>query len=285
MQAAPGTPSFFDWTFARLIISLQLGPQFILTAPPTAANVSYAVSLLNQGGYLLLLAFAIVGALIYLHPKNRTAPRTALVLTAAVLIAIPYSFQLFSLEDILPWRWFVFLYVPLSILAVSGLSRISNLAKGNIAKLGMVMLIILAVIFMMTTKNTANDDSPQVFNGAHRVGYTQAELTAIITLSDMGCGRPKTDVYYGNIFPHVIGYDAYKDMVQGENEVFIHRNYYLHHPDWNQWHMDGIHHGGIGNYEPEPVLISDYMKEQAIDSGPLIYSNGNVKVYAITKVR
>jgi len=149
----------------------------------------------------------------------------------------------------------------------------------------MVMLIVLAVIFMMTTNSTANDDSPQVFNGAMRLGYTQSELTAIKTLSDMRCGCPETDLYYGIIFPYVIGYDAYKDMVQGENEVFIHRNYHLHHPDWNQWHMDAIHHGGIDNYELKPVLISDYMKEVGVDRCPLIYSNENVKVYATTKVK
>lgn len=285
MQAPPGAPAFFDRSFAHLVDSLRLGTQFVLTAPPTATNVSYPVSLLNQGGYLLLLAFAIIGALICLHPKNRTASRTALASTAAVLIAVPYSFMLFSLENILPARWFLFLYVPLSILAICGLSSMSNLIKGNIGKVGMVILMMLAVIFMTITNSMANDDSPQVFNGATRYGYTQAEITAIETLSDMGCGCPETDIYYGTIFPYVIGYDAYADMVEGDNALFIHRNYYLHHPEWNQWYMERIHKGGIGSWEPERVLISDYMKEHAIDTGPLIYSNRNVKVYAITSAQ
>jgi len=285
MQAPPGAPAFFDWNFAHLVSSLQLGTQLIVTAPPTEATIPYAVSILNQGGYLLLVALAIIGALSYLHPKNRTGPRMALALTAAVLAIIPYIFMLFSLEDILPWRWFLFLYVPLSILAVSGLSGISNLVKGSIGKLSMVMFMVLAIIFMMTTNSMANDDSPQVFNGAVRFGYTQAEITTIKTLSDMGCGCPETDLYYGNIFPYVISYDEYTDMVQEDNGVFIQRNYYLHHPEWNQWYMGIIHKGGIGNYGRERVLISDYMKERGIDRCPLIYSNENVKVYAITSAK
>ncbi len=281
IQAPPSGLGFFDLNIAQLVSSFRLESQFVLTAPPTAAKIPYAVTILNEGGYLLLLLFGIVGALIYLHPKNRTASRMALVLTAAVLIVLPNIFQLFSLENILPWRWFLFLYVPLSILAVCGLAGISGLIKRSIGKLGMLIVVVLAVVFMITTNSMANDDSPQLFNGAERFGYTQSELTAIETLSDIGWGCPETDIYYGYIFPYVIGYDEYVDMVQRNNGVFIQRNYYLHHPEWDDRYVTRIHHGGIGNYEPERVLISHYMKEYGIDKSPLIYNNGNVKTYAI----
>jgi hypothetical protein len=287
MQAPPGAPAFFDWNFASLVSSLQFETQFVLAAPAAETTIPFAVSVLNDGGYLLLLALGIIGALIYLHPDNRTGPRTALALTAAALLVLPYSFMIFHLKNILPDRWFIFLYVPLSILALSGLSGISNLIKGAIGKLSLIMLVILAVIFMMITNSVANDDSPQIYNRAARFGYTQAELTTISTLSDMGCGCPETDIYYGSIFPCVMSDDEYKNMVEGDNGVFILRNYYLHHPEWNQWYMTRIYKGGI-SYEEMlllvPVLTSDYMKEHAIDTAPLIYSNGDVKVYAISSV-
>jgi hypothetical protein len=274
MQAPPGAPAFFDWNFASLVSSLQFETQFVLSAPATETNIPFIVSILDQGGRLLLLALAIIGVLIYLHPKNRTGSRMALTLTAAVFIILPYSFQLFRLENILPGRWFLFLYVPLSILAMSGLSSISNLIKGAIGKLSMVILVMLAVIFMTTTYSAANADSPQVFNGASRVGYTQAEITTISTLSDMECGCPETDINYGWILPCVISDDEYMDMVQRDNGVFIQRNYYLRHPEWNQWYRERIYKGGI-SYEEMlmliPVLISDYMKEHEIDIDPLIY--------------
>jgi len=145
------------------------------------------------------------------------------------------------------------------------------------------MVAVLAILCMMTTTNSmANDDSPFLYNGATRIGYTQSEITAIKTLSDMEVGCPKTDLYYGDIFPYVVGYEPYTEMVERNSSVFIVRSYYLHHPEWNQRYMDRIHKGGIGNFEPTQVLISDYMNAHAIDVCPLIYSNGNVTVYALT---
>ena len=282
MQTPPGTPTFFDLRFEGFISALKLGTQLALAEPLAATGVSYPVSLFDKSGSLLVLAFAIIGSLAHLCSKNRTGPKTALISTAVALLLVPYAFQLFSLWNILPYRWFLFSHVPLSVLAISGLSSVSNLIKGNAAKLGMVMLVILVVLFMMTTNSVANDESPMIFNGARRYGYTRAEITTISTLSDMGCGCPVTDRYYGVILPEVIGYAPYVDMVLRENKVFILRNYYLHHPEWNQWYVETIHLGGFGKYEPRPALISDYMKEHAIDNEPLIYGNGNTKVYAIT---
>jgi hypothetical protein len=275
-----GATPFFDWNLKNFIDSLQHEAGFILTGPAIIKNVPYAVSILGQGGYLLLVIFAVIGALIYLHPKNRTGPRTALALITAVFLAVPYSFVLFSLRNILPERWFIFLYVPLSVLAVSGLSHMSSLIKGNIRKLGVIMLVILAGIFMMTTNTVANGDSPQVFNGASRIGYTQSELTAINTLSDIGVGRPIADEYYVLTFPYVAGYDKYMDMMRGDSRVFIQRNYYLQHAEWNQYYTGSILEGGFWERASEPMLISDYMKEQGIDRWPIIYRNNNVTVYS-----
>jgi hypothetical protein len=275
-----GATPFFDWNLKNFIDSLQHEAGFSLTGPAIIRNVPYAVSILDQGGYLLLVIFAVIGALIYLHPKNRTGPRTALALITAVLVAVPYSFELFSLRNILPERWFIFLYVALSVLAVSGLPHMSSLIKGNIRKLGVIMLVILAGIFMMTTNTVANDASPLVFNGASRIGYSQSELTAINTLSDIGAGRPITDEYYALIFPYVVGYDKYMDMVQGDSRVFIQRNYYLQHAEWDQYYTARILEGGFWERASEPMLISDYMKEQGIDRWPIIYRNNNATVYS-----
>ena len=282
MQAPPGSAAFFDCTLTSLVNSLQMDTQFVLTAPAAQADISYGALLLNQGGYLLLLLCGVVGTLIYLHPKNRTGSRIALILTAAILIATPYIFVLFHLRNVVPERWFIFFYVPLAILAAQGLLSISNILKGGIGKLAMVALVVLAIVAMMVVNNPANRDSPLLCNGVVRTGYTQSELTAIQTLSDMKCGRPETDDQYGNILPYVIGYDEYMDMVQRGNEVFIVRNYYLHHPEWNNRFRARIHLGGSHcNFTLQKVVIFDYMETQGLDNQVLIYSNPNVKVYTM----
>ncbi len=277
---------FFDMNVSNLADTLRFGAQFIMTGQASTKNVAFAVSVLDRGGYLLLLALAVIGALIYLHPKNRTGTMIALVSIAAVLTVLPNIFDLFSLPGLLPPRWLPFSYVLLSVLAVSCLLRISSLITGNIGKISMIMLIILAVIFMMTTNATANADSPQVFNGTRRAGYTQSELTAINTLSDMGVGRPTTDLYYGLIFPYVAGYDEYADMEQGDSRVFVQRNYFLHHPEWSQHYRAELIVGGFQDPEVRRVrvLLSDYKRMWGIDEWPVIYCNQNVIVYSSATV-
>jgi hypothetical protein len=283
MQDSLWGSSFFTWNLSYLAESLRTGSQFVLTTFPAPTNIPYAVSLLDQGGFLLLLAFGSIGALIYFHPRNRTGPRMALILVVAVLVALPYGFMLFNLENILPDRWFIFLYVPLAILAVQGLLGVSRLIRPGLGKLSLIMVAVLAILCMMTTTNSmANDDSPFLYNGATRIGYTQSELTAIKTLSDMEVGCPKTDMYYGDIFPYIVGYEPYTEMVERDSSVFIVRSYYLHHPEWNEKYNIGIHEGGIGNYE-RGTAVMEYMEQQGIDKGNLIYSTGNVKAYIIPK--
>jgi hypothetical protein len=75
------------------------------------------------------------------------------------------------------------------------------------------------------------------------------------------------------------------DMVQGDTGIFVYRNYYLHHSDWNQQYITRIHQGGIGNYGREQVLLSEYMERQAIDECPFIYVNGDVGVYTTASTK
>jgi len=281
MQEPIESTSFFSIALSQLLSSLQTNVQFTLTAPSSATNVPFITQLLNAGGYSLLTIFAVIGALINLQPNNRTESRMALVSVAAILFVLPYSFIIFGLENILPSRWTLFLYVPLIILAVQGLLGMCTLLKYNFMKLGMITSVLLAIIFAMLTSDTVNNESPWIYNGAIRSGYTQSELTAAKTLSDMKCGRYRADLYYGLTVPYIIGYDAYMDMGKGSSTwIFVERNYYLHHPKWNEKYKARIFHE---KDESQYVIISEYMKNQGLDSWPLIYSNGNVKAYATPK--
>lgn len=282
MQNPPTSSAFFNAILISFVNSINIDAQFALTSPSIVTNISYWIGLLNQMGYLLLLAFAIIGALIYLHPKKRTQNKITLLFIAGLLFVMPLGFSLFKLKNILPDRWYIFLYVPLSILAIAGSLCISNLIKSKMGALIIVMLIILTVVFTMTATNSmANDESPFVFNNAVRVGFTQSEQTAIETLSNMRYGRPITDIYYGEIFPYIIGNDKYDAMLQNKNSIFLQRNYYLYHPEWDEKYKIEIHQGGKGNYKSGAVMILDYMKEQGINKMPIIYNNGKVKAYAI----
>lgn len=284
MQTPPYAPALLDISVTRLVISLETEAQFALAMPLPMTSIPYAIQLLDAGGYLILVCLAVVGALVYLHPRNRDSTRIGLLLTAGMLFVVPSIFRLFNLENILPGRWTVFLYLPLAVLAVQGLLNVSNLVRNNLGRLSLVMATVLTIMFMMTTSRVANTDSPLVYNGAARVGYTQSELAALDTLSYMGAGNPETDVYYGLIFPYVIGNNEYIEMSQRTNEIFLVRNYYLQHPEWNDRYATMIHMGGDHwNYTEDSVSISGYIEGRGIDQGSPIYRNGNVEAYAVPK--
>lgn len=282
MQPHPVTSSFFDANLSNLVETFQSAARFVMTGAATVRNVAAAVTVFNDGGYILLLALGVIGALTYINFKNRTRPAMAVVTLTAFLIFIPQISDIFSITNILPERWYIFLYVVLSITAVSGLFRISGTVPGNIGKISVILLMVLAIIFMMTTNRNSNCVSPMVFNLAERNGYTQSEQDAVNTLCDIGSGRPTTDVHYGYTFPFVVGFDRYANLFQGKSRVFILRNYYLHHPEWDQYYMDRIVRGSIfydlGTTQRE--LITDYMKVWGIDNWPIIYKNNNVTVYS-----
>lgn len=278
MQKKPGSHSFLDITLGPLSNSL---PEFAMTSAPIVTNIPYAFKLLDQGGYLIILFFAIIGILAYIHPKNYNREKIALIFLGGILLVPPNMFDFFRLNNILPARWLIFIYVPLSILAIAGLLRTSNLIQSKMGSFFLIMLVLLSILFSMDTNSVANNDSPLVFNNADRIGYTQSEITAIETLSNMNSGRPVTDIYYGEIFPYIISNDKYLDMVRSDNTIFIQRNYYLYNPDWNEKYRTRIHEGGPDNFRPELVQISDYMERYGITAQSLIYNNGNVKAYAI----
>lgn len=284
MRNPPGATSVFDWNVERLVSSLRMHAEFILLVRPEMPDIPYGVFILDEGGYLLLIAFGLIGSLVFLSPKNRSGSRTALILTAVTLFVLPYISTLFNLTDVLPWRWFTFLYVPLVILATSSLLDIANLIKNKVGKSCLVILVLLVILFMMIANSTANTDSPLVYNAAIRVGYTQSELTAISALFNMGSGRPTTDGYYGGIFPYVMGAQNYTNMLQRHvrGEVFIQRNYYLYRPEWDKSFKQAIHRGGFDPFvrcTPEKVVISEYMEKRAMQNKNLIYNNGVVKAY------
>jgi hypothetical protein len=280
MQPHPVTRSFFDVNLSNLIETFQSAARFVMTGTATIKNVASAVTVFNDGGYILLLALGVIGALTYINHKNRTRPMMALVSLTAFLIFTPQMLDLFSITNLLPDRWYLFSYVVLSITAISGLFRISGVVPGNIGKISVILLMVLAIIFMMTTNRDSNADSPMVFNSAERLGYTQSEQNVINTLCDIGSGRPMTDVHYGYMFPFVAGYERYANLTQGKTRVFILRNYYLHHPEWDQYYMDRIIRGALYDVGTRRELITDYMKVWGIDSWPIIYRNNNITVYS-----
>lgn len=292
MQVAPLGQSFFGMMFSNFSQSLDTGVQTAIGGGIVSSGIPYIIQNLNQGAYLILLAFGLVGALICLHSRNRTPVRLAMVITLLILTGLPYGFQFLNLQTILPERWFLFSDVPLSVLAILALVSLCGTLKNNLRMLT-IFLVGIVVIFLSITNSVADDDSPLIYNGSQRIGYTKSEVTAVETLTNVETGIPETDLYYGISWPRIIEHyrvtapgrsdnNTQNDTLTVNRDIFVQRNYYLTHPQWNKEYIQGLLRTDADNKDVDKnvtgkVNFVQYMKQQ----GDQIYSNGNVTVYSV----
>ncbi|MFC1925710.1 hypothetical protein ACFLW2_03320 [Chloroflexota bacterium] len=301
---------FLSWTFVTLFIVFMmmrwiqsmpssnvsfLGDQLrwfidsfksqggIVSTPLDSSGLDYFTRLYSSAGYLLLVIFGILGSLILLHARNRSTHGLAAVAAAAALFFMIYGFQVFNVTTIVLERWYPFLYALLAVLAVHGIFNLSKLFRNQAVKAGALVILPIIILFLMITNANSNSDSPLFFNGSVRIGYTESEIDSVNTLWEIGAGTPVTDIRYAISVPFLVGEDNYNQMLKRDNRVFISRNYYLKHPEWNERYRDKI---SQGNYAAEGlpyVVLSDYAEELGVDQVPRIYDNGNVSAYLLAE--
>jgi hypothetical protein len=135
-------------------------------------------SILNILGFSLLVLLGLVGGLILLSEKKRDILKLSLIPITLVLFAFPFGFGLFGIRNIMNYRWFVYGYVTLAILAVIGLTTIIGQRRSINKKIIIAFLIIFVLSFFMTTSTQSNHDSPLYFkDGARRLAFTEQELS------------------------------------------------------------------------------------------------------------
>lgn len=248
-------------------------------------SVPYIIALLESSTFWLLMFFAIFASLFPLSKKYKSEEKFSMILIFLALYGSIIISSILSIQRILPWRWYIFMMIPLSILGVAGLFKLLSFMKSHTVKLVGIGLVIISIIFLAQITPPVNQTSPLFYSGysSSRACWTESELIAAKTLYEISCGNPITDLYYGQIIPYIIGHNNYSKMCSKSNSIFIWRNYYLNHPEWNDKYITCIHKGKYrSNYDPtKRYYITDLIKIYGIEIeyAPLIYTNGNVKAY------
>jgi hypothetical protein len=135
-------------------------------------------SLLNILGFGLLVLFGLVGGLILLSDKRRDPLKLSLILISFVLFAFPFAFGFLGIRNIMNYRWFVYGYVTLAILAAVGLHTLIGHSRDINKKIIAIFLIIFVISFIMTTNTMCNHDSPIYFkDAAKRLALSEQELS------------------------------------------------------------------------------------------------------------
>lgn len=278
--------SFFDRLIIPAITHIFSTGKSILPNNLLEYSLPYTIILLTRSSFLIPMLFAIFVSLFSLSKKGRSGEKFSMILIFLVLYGSITVSYILSIRYIIPWRWYIFMMVPLSIIGVAGIFKLCSFMNSRAVKLVGIGVIIISIIFLAQITPPTNQTSPLFYSGysSSRASWTESEMAAAKTLYEMSCGNPITDIYYGNIIPYIVGHEEYVNMSSKDNSIFIWRNYFLNHPDWNDKYVTRIHMGKSRYNYGEEGYISDFVKEYGIETecAPLIYTNGNVKAYALS---
>jgi hypothetical protein len=196
--------NFFDYIAAPLYNSLTTKAAVLhrvesIELTTGASAHLFFESLLNILGFGLVVLFGLIGGLILLSEKRRDPLKLSLILITLVLFAFPFAFGFFGIRNIMNYRWFVYGYVTLAILAAIGLYTLIGESRNINKKIIAAFLIFFVLSFFMTTNTMCNHDSPIYFkNSAMRFAFSGQELSLRDELIKAYSGPITIDWVYGN---------------------------------------------------------------------------------------
>ncbi|WP_225741352.1 hypothetical protein [Halorussus halophilus] len=153
---------------------------------------------LYTGGYSILMALGIFGALLWLHPSRRTRARFAAVTGAFSLFTIIYPMTFAGLGHLLlPHRILVFFELFLVVFAVVALRFLYRRATDNRKLVGVNLVVVLLVFFMLTTPFINRNNPVYGEERVGRIGLTDAEVDAMVSAASRA--DPDQSVYLDSL--------------------------------------------------------------------------------------
>ena len=281
LQNQDNRESFFIRTLSSFINSLEIDSRITLFASKNSVSeIPFMINIIFNLAYCILLFFAILQALYFFKKIVRSYERISIVIVCGIFLFLPQISMLLNLLNILPDRWFIFSYIPLSLLGVSGLIKFFRLNKFSYFSSFLTVTFLLIIISPLIVATSSNNDNPFFFNNAVRLGYTNSELIAPVRLMEFSAGRPISDIDYNLALPYILNIDDYGKLKVDNESVFIRRNYYLNHPDWDEKFKTKIHNGhNMLDCTDESFNILNSLIIKRYLESDLIYNNGIVKAY------
>lgn len=281
---AMGGSSFFEVIVSSLNYYVTEHAEF-LNRPETVAE--YIISLppfieqvADTTGIALLMFFAAIGCLFWLSKKNRNQFPFSMLTCTILLLVITFGFPLFGIRNIIPTRWFAFMYFFLSIMAAWAvyflLIRIPNLRLRMVGS----VIIIFSLTFFMTASTISNLDSPiWLKESTISTSYTVQELKGAETLShfsnetfsDSRFGSSILGGYYGSQQDSLNS----RDLSNRTGSIFIWRTYMENSPIRMLTTLKGYYKPVVSDV----VLGPEYLEE--LERMQKVYENGDVRGYYI----
>ncbi|MFC2056482.1 hypothetical protein ACFLTO_02800 [Chloroflexota bacterium] len=214
-SAYVGSGTFFHVIVRAFYGSLTTEAAF-MDATPVASGLRLD---LNNLGFLILVFFGILGCLLWLTQKEESRTKVSLIAMLIVFFATIFSFSLFGIKNILPGRWYVFIYIVLTIVAASAILTVIYRIGYHKLRAILLICIVFGISFFMITNNNSNMDSPiYTLESNSRKVYTNSEMAVGEWVAEAYDGEIITDVHYGGqVLREYMGrHDVYGDMLNEE---------------------------------------------------------------------
>jgi len=281
--------SFFEVITSTLITYITEHADFLNRPEAVSEYVAMLPPLFERmadtTGLALLMFLSAIGCLFWLSKKYRSTFTSPMIVCTVVLLFITFGFPLFGIRNIIPSRWFAFMYFFLSIMAAFALLTI--LPKTSKKGLGLMMcfVVLSSLTFFMTTSTIANEDSPfWLQETTISTAYTTQEGIGAETLSNVS-ERVLVDSRYTEVIdnmPHNaerITFSSDQQLTSTPGTVFMWRQYMLDRPVRTSMHLEGYYQ----KIEYSRVLGTDFLNR--LDNFDKMYDNHGVQGYYLTGTR
>lgn len=189
---------FFDQQIRWLYNSIVGETGFLERAPSNLGTLSDRI--LDIAGFLLLYLFCTIGCLLWFSRNSQNRHRVALVVVTILLTAFALSFPVFGMRNIMPYRWYAFIYVVLGAIAAVGVLTIVEHLRNRALSMVVLTITVFTISFLGITDNQSNMDSPVYSEQLNqRIVYTDSEMALALSqvVNDYD-GRILTDHQYGS---------------------------------------------------------------------------------------
>jgi hypothetical protein len=281
--------SFFEVIMSTLITSATEYADF-LNRPETISGYVTALPPLFEriadvAGLTLLLFLSVVGCLFWLSKRYRSTFTFSMLVCTVMLLFITFGFPLFGMRNIIPSRWFAFMYFFLSIMAASALLIILSKTPEKRLRLIACFLVISCLTFFMTTSTISNGDNPfWLQETTISTAYTTQEGIGAETLSNIAKKLLIDSRYLAVIdsIPHTAEYIAFSSEQQMSNtpdSVFLWRQYMVDRPIRKYIDLEGYYK----KVEHPEILGTEFLNR--LDSFDKMYDNHGIQGYYLTGTR
>lgn len=232
--------TFFDVITSTLIHYVTEYADFLNRPESVAGYTVFLPPLIERvadtTGITFLIFLSVLGCLFWLSKGFRNRFNFSMIISTVLLMFITFGFPLFGLRNILPSRWFAFMYFFLSIMAACGIIMALSKKSFQENKKAIVFIIIVVLSFFMISNTISNLDSPLwLEESSVSTTYTKQEGVGAETIHRIS-NTIIIDNRYQELLPksnsktNVIIFQDYDQILSSRNSVFMWRNYMIDRP-------------------------------------------------------